>query len=139
MAQMNAYISYNGNCRQAMEFYKSCLGGELVLNTIGESPMAAQCPTAIHGQILHAMLTANGMVLMGSDMQSREPFVIGNNVALSVNCTSEEELRALFSSLSVGGTVMEGPTVMFWGALFAAFTDKFATRWMLNYDKNVPQ
>lgn len=136
---MNAYISYNGNCRQVMEFYKSCLGGELVLNTIGESPIAGQCPTAIHGQILHAMLTAGPMVLMGSDMQGKEPFVKGNDVALSVSCGSEEELHSLFNSLSAGGNVIEGPTVMFWGALFTAFTDKFGTRWMLNYDKNMQQ
>jgi PhnB protein len=56
MAQMNAYLHFNGNCREAMTFYKECLGGELNMQAVGESPMAAQMPPQIHTNILHASL-----------------------------------------------------------------------------------
>lgn len=44
MTQINSYLTFNGNCREAMNFYKDCLGGELILQTIGESPLAYKMP-----------------------------------------------------------------------------------------------
>lgn len=133
---MNAYINFEGNCRDVLNFYKDCLGGEVTLQTIGDSPMAPNCPAAIHGQILHGMLASGAMVIMGSDMHGKEPFVKGSNIALSINCSSEEEITTFYNKLSAGGMVAEPLGVSFWGATFAAFTDKYGMRWMLNYDKN---
>jgi len=56
MAQINAYLGFNGFCREAMNYYKDCLGGQLEIKTVAESPMSGQCPEAIHGQILHSSL-----------------------------------------------------------------------------------
>jgi PhnB protein len=44
MTQLNAYLHFNGNCREAMTFYQACLGGELKMQAVGESPMAGQMP-----------------------------------------------------------------------------------------------
>lgn len=135
MAHINAYINFDGNCTEVMNFYKDCLGGVLSIQTVGNSPMAPQCPAAMHDQVLHAVLASGSMVIMGSDMQGQEPFVKGDNIALSVSCTSEEEINDFYHKLSAGGTIAEPLGVMFWGATFAAFTDKYGIRWMLNYDK----
>ncbi|GAC1396962.1 MAG: VOC family protein [Sediminibacterium sp.] len=135
MTQISAYLNFSGNAREAMTFYKECLGGELTLQTIGGSPLEAQCPAAMKDQILHAALTKNGMVLMASDMAGQEGFIKGNNIALSVNCSGEEEINTFFSKLSAGGKIMDPLKPMFWGAIFGALTDKFGIRWMFNCDK----
>lgn len=137
MTQINAYLNFEGNCREVMSFYKECLDAELNMQTIEGSPIAAQCPAAMKDQILHASLTKDGLILMGSDMQ--EPggnFVKGNNIALSLNCSSTEEINTFFTKLSEGGKVSHALTEQFWGATFGVLTDKFGIRWLLNYDKN---
>ena len=137
MTTINAYLNFEGNCREVMNFYKDCLGGELTLQTVGESPMAEQCPTAMHGQILHAMLANGSMVIMGSDMRGKEPFVRGENIALSINCSSEEEITSFYTKLSEGGHIHDKLGVMFWGAMFGSLTDKYGIRWMLNHNEHM--
>jgi PhnB protein len=73
MAQLNPYLTFNGNAREAMTFYQSCLGGELILNTIGESPMAAQMPKEKHNEILHSVLKNEHLTIMAADMGSADP------------------------------------------------------------------
>jgi PhnB protein len=136
MTQINAYLNFNGNCREAMNFYKECLGGELTLQTVEGTPMDAKCPPAMKNQVLHSTLIKNGTVLlMGSDMNGPEGFTRGTNVSLSVNCSSEEEINEFFSKLSASGKTLEPLKEQFWGAIFGALTDKFGVRWMFNYDK----
>jgi PhnB protein len=81
MTQINAYIHFNGQCRQAMEFYKECIGGELNIQTVGESPMAGQSPEVVHSQVMHAALTKGALLLMGTDMAAAG-FIKGNNISL---------------------------------------------------------
>ena len=139
MTQVNAYLNFNNQTKEAMTFYKECLGGNLTMQTIGDSPMGATCPEAMKGQILHATLISNGIVLMGSDMQGPDGFIQGNSMSLALNCSSEDEINNFYSNLSAGGKIMDPLKEQFWGALFAAFTDKFGVRWMLNYEKNQKQ
>lgn len=135
MAQINAYLTFDDNCREAMEFYKECLGGELFIQTLGESPVAEQMPGASKDSIMHASLTKNSLVLMASDMMGKEKLIQGNNVSLSLNCENEEEINTLFNKLSAGGQITMPLGEQFWGAIFGMFTDKFGIHWMLNYDK----
>ena len=139
MTQINAYINFSGNCREVMTFYKECLGGEFTLQTVGGSPMEAQCPAGMKDQILHAALTRGELLLMGSDMAGPEGIIKGNNIALSVNCSSDEEINTFFSKLSEGGKIIDPLKLQFWGAIFGVLTDKFGIRWMFNYDKNQKQ
>ena len=136
MTQINAYINFDGDCREAMNFYKDCLGGELALQTVEGSPIEAQCPAEIKHQILHASLMKDSLVLMGSDMQGPQGFIKGNSIALSLSCSSEEEIKTFFTNLSKGGVISHELMQSFWGATFGVLTDKFGIRWMLNYDKN---
>ena len=135
MTQINAYLNFSGNCREALSFYKDCLGGELSLQTVEGSPMEAGCPGAMKHQILHGSLTKNGLILMGSDMVGTEGLIQGNNISLSLSCSSEKEINQFFSSLSAGGKNIEPLKLQFWGAMFGVLTDKFGIRWMLTYDE----
>lgn len=132
MAQLNPYLNFDGNTREAMAFYQSVFGGELTMQTVGETPMP--CPAGMENQIMHSMLIGGGVVIMGSDMQGPEGHRPGNTVTLSLNCSSEEEIRTLFAKLSDGGTVVEPLKVMFWGGLFGALGDRFGVRWMFNFE-----
>lgn len=138
MTQINAYVNFNGDCREAMNFYKECLGGELTLNIVADSPMAAHMPPEAGQSILHSMLVNQGLILMGSDMLGGE-LERGNLVTLSINSSSEEEGKTFFSRLSSGGQITHPFETMFWGAMFGTFTDKFGVNWMVNYDKTSNQ
>ena len=136
MAQLNPYLNFDNNCREAMTFYKDCFGGELSIQTIEGSPMEAECPAAMKHQVLHATLTSGPFILMGSDMAGPEGFTKGNTIALSVSCGSAEEINNFFSKLSAEGQITHPLADKFWGATFGVVTDKFGIRWMLNYDKH---
>ena len=136
MTQINSYLTFNGNCREAMTFYKKCLGGELILQTIGESPWSEQMPQQMKECILHSSLTKGTLVLMGSDMVGEEGLTRGNSVSLMLNCSSEKEIKDYYKKLSSGGEATHPPEDTFWGALFGDLIDKFGNRWLLHYDKN---
>lgn len=134
MTQIHAYLTFSGNCREAMTFYRDCLGGELTLRPVEGSPVADQMPADARQGILHSTLTQGALMLMASDM-SQGPVVQGNSVSLSLDCSSEEEIQQFFAALSLDGTVIEPLGEQFWGATFGALTDKYGTRWLLHYDK----
>ena len=138
MTQINAYLRFDGNCREAMTFYKDCLGGELEMMTVAGTPIAEHMPAEAAQNILHSCLTTGGMTLMATDMGPGDR-VNGNNVSLMLNCSSEEEIQSLFSKLSAGGEITCPLEASFWGSTFGHFTDKFGMNWMLNYEKNMKE
>ena len=135
MTQITPYLRFNGNCREAMTFYKECLGGTLDLQTVGESPAAKQMPVEAHNQIMHSTLSKEGWTLLGSDMMNASERVNGNAIALTIHCSSEDEIQNFFAKLSVGGKVSYPLHTEFWGAMFGILIDKFGNEWMLNYEK----
>mgnify|MGYP003578526182 CR=1 FL=1 len=135
MTYINAYLNFNGQCREAMTFYHECLGGELVMQKISESPMAARMPSEMGAKILHSSLINENIVLMASDMMGNN-IVKGNSINLCVNCSSTEEINSFFNNLSAGGKVIEPLHQSFWGATFGVLTDKFGIIWMFHYSKN---
>jgi PhnB protein len=132
VASLNAYLYFNGNCREAFEFYKSCFGGELAVQTVGESPMGAQWPAETQKNVLHTMLTSGSITLMGADNMRGETSVIGNAISLCLVCSSKEEIEALFASLSEGGKVNHPLKAEFFGT-YGDLTDKFGLSWMFQF------
>lgn len=139
MSQLNPYLSFNGNCREAMEFYRDSLGGELSIQTIEEANMSGDFPD-MKDKIMHSALLKNGSVLlMASDFLGPGSLVSGNNISLTLNCDSEDEVNNLFSKLSDGGHITHPPKEEFWGGVYADFADKYGINWMLNYQKTPMQ
>ena len=134
MTQINAYLGFSGNCREAMTFYKDCLGGELTLLPVEGSPAADQMPADTQQNILHSCLIKGDLTLMATDMGQGERSK-GSQVSLMLNCSSEEEVNQFFAALSSGGNVTCPLGQQFWGAIFGSLTDKFGMNWMLSYDK----
>lgn len=136
MAQINSYLTFKGNCREAMRFYQYCLGGELLFQTVGQSPLSEKMPAAMQNAILHASLSHKQLVLLGSDMVSDQGYQPGNTVSLMLNCSSEEEIRTTYAKLAEGGNATHPPERSFWGALSGDLTDRFGNSWILHYDNS---
>ena len=135
MTQISAYLHFKGNCREAMTFYKECLGGELSMQAIGEMAGGDNAPVEMQKNIVHAYLAKGSMVLQGSDMAGPEGLIKGNTVSLALDCESEEEIQTFFTNLSAGGQVGDPLHIEFWDGTFGTLTDKYGHDWMLNYSK----
>lgn len=136
MSIINSYLTFNGNCREAMTFYKKCLGGKLELQTIGESPLANRMPPKMKDCILHATLVSDKLVLMGSDMVPQAGLIKGNAVSLMLDCSSEKEIKDYYKKLSAGGEATHPLETTFFGAMLGGLSDKFGNHWLLHFKKN---
>lgn len=130
------YLTFNGNCKEAMLFYQSCLGGNLHIQTIGESPLAEKMPSKMKNSILHATLDNKQRTITGSDMAGNKGLQHGNSVSILLNCNSQNEIQYLFNLLSDGGLVVYPLETTFFGATIGNLTDKFGIHWMLHYNPN---
>ncbi len=134
MKQITPYLFFDGNCREVMNFYKKVLGGELSIMTVGESPMGEKMPNS-KDRILHAaIMKGNTVMLMASDtMIPGQTAEMGEGNYCTIICDSKEEIDLLFSKLSEGGKVSMPLEEAFFG-WFGSLTDKFGTKWMLEFD-----
>ncbi len=133
---IHSYLTFSGNCREAMTFYQDCLGGDLTFQTIGESPLSNKLPQQMKDCILHATLKKETLLLQASDMVPQTGLVKGNAVSLSLDCGNEEEIKKVYAKLSADGKANHPLEDTFWGALFGDLTDKFGNHWILNFNKN---
>ncbi len=134
MAQLNAYIHFNGTCREAMEFYQKCLGGHLELSTFAGSPMESQVPPALKDKIIHSRLESKGMVIIADDMMRPGVVTVGNNISLCIQSTSLKDIEPYFSKLAEGGKIVQPITKAFFG-VFGVISDRFGISWILQADR----
>lgn len=135
---LSTYLHFNGNCREAFEFYRAAFGGEfLALQTFGDGPADMQIPDDERNNIMHVSLPVGTSVLMGSDVPTTfgQPAPAESNVSISYAAQSREETDALFAKLSDGGTVTMPLQDMFWGDYFGACIDKFGVNWMFSCEQ----
>ncbi len=132
MKRLNAYLRFNGQAKQAIEFYQKCLGGKLNVMTVGDSPMAAQVKDK--NQVIHSALEADGMVLMASDTMGMMELAKGNTCLLCINGNDRTAIESYFNKLSAGGKVTQALSDMFFG-MYGTLTDKFGIDWMFQIGK----
>lgn len=138
--KINPYLFFNGNCREAFEFYANSLGVDIqammsssdMPADAGQSGCVGEAPA---DKIMHACIDLGGSCLMASDWMSPEPFapVKGSSVALAVDSVAEAE--RVFAALSDGGQVTMALEKTFFAAAFGMLTDKFGVPWMVNCDQ----
>ncbi|HLF32822.1 MAG TPA: VOC family protein [Cyclobacteriaceae bacterium] len=137
---INTYLTFNGNCEEAFNFYKSVFGGSFsMIQKFKDIPPSAGVPMdpAEGERIMHVALPiGGGTILMGSDTSGfMGPVNSGSNYSISVHATSKEEADRLFNGLSAGGKVTMPIADMFWGSYYGQFIDKFGVQWMVSFDK----
>ena len=133
MKQILTYLTFDGNCREAMTFYGKCLGAEVQLVPFSEMP--GEVPEGAEGRVMHSSLTNGSDLLMASDTQPGMPLQQGTNFSVSIQCESLDEIERLFAALGENGKVTMPLDDMFWGARFGTLTDQFGIQWMLNFEK----
>ena len=129
--QLNPYLSFRANTREAMEFYHSVFGGDLTISTFAD--FQASDDPAEQDKVMHSMLsTDGGLVLMASDTPDRMDYVAGSNFSISLSGDNEAELRGYWAKLSDGGTVAMplGPAP--WGDTFGMCSDRYGVNWLIN-------
>ena len=139
MTTVNVYLTFNGNCKEAFDFYKSVFGGEFPhVSTFGQMPPQEgkpPIPEHIKDNIMHISLPiSRETILMGSDTGGEwgSDIKMGNNFSISTNCDDLEEAKRIFIALSEGGEVRMPFNKTFWGAYFGMFADKFGINWKVN-------
>ena len=127
-SQLNPYLNFNGNARQALEFYAAVFGGDLNLTTFADFGMAG--PDG--DRVMHGMLTTpGGYTIMGADVTSNMEFHPAAGFAVSLSGT-DDALRGYWDQLSAGGTVTMPLQKQSWGDEFGMCTDSFGVPWMVN-------
>lgn len=130
--QINAYLSFNGNCEEAFQFYEKLLGGKIEALFLHEgSPAASHVPPEWLKKVMHARLTAGNAILMGSDVppgQYKQPH--GYSISIAVDTVAEAE--RIFNALAENGAVHMPLGETFWAERFGMLTDRFGIPWMLN-------
>lgn len=138
MATINPYLTFDGNCEQAFDFYKSVFGGEFTyMGRFKDMPPSPEfaVPESDKEKIMHVSLPIGGdSNLFGSDISASfgSNHIPGTNVSLSINAKTVDEATRLFMGLSAGGNVTMPLNKTFWGAFFGMFTDKFGIHWQVN-------
>jgi PhnB protein len=129
-SRLNPYLSFDGDARPAMEFYKEVFGGTLTLNSYGDfgQPDAPEADKVMHGMLE----TASGFTLMGADAPPGTEHRPGNDFAVSLSGDDDAELRGYWEKLSVGGSVSVPLEKQMWGDVFGMCTDRFGVPWMVN-------
>jgi PhnB protein len=129
-SRLNPYINFDGNAREAMEFYRDVFGGELTINTFGE--YGADDP-AIADKTMHAQLESpNGFALMASDGAPGTEVKVGDNITISLSGDDADDLRGYWKKLCDGGQVTLPLEKQMWGDEFGQCVDRFGISWMVN-------
>ncbi|MFF2507520.1 VOC family protein [Streptomyces sp. NPDC058067] len=130
-SRLNPYISFSGDAKQAMEFYKEVFGGDLAINTFGA--FGSDTPPGFADKVMHSMLeTSGGFTLMAADTPPGMEYKAGNNISVSLSGDDMTELRGYWDKLSGSGTVAVPLEKQMWGDVFGMCTDKFGITWMVN-------
>jgi PhnB protein len=133
MLRCTPFLLFDGNCAKAMSFYHDCLGGELVLTKLGDTPMKAQFPSEKHGRIINAQLKRGALEISASDWMASPAFdpVLGNMSAIFVMSTVLGELTAVFDKLAVGADRARFQELheMPFGT-YGQFYDKYGVQWI---------
>ncbi|KJL29140.1 VOC family protein [Microbacterium oxydans] len=134
MANLNPYLSFRTESREALEFYHGIFGGELSINVFGEFPDMMQDPSqkdlVMHGQVT----TPDGLVLMASDTPDGMPYEKPQGFSVSLSGNTQARTWEVWDQLSAGGTVTMPLDVPPWGGTFGMLIDRFGIPWMLHGD-----
>ncbi|GAA1869188.1 VOC family protein [Pseudonocardia alni subsp. carboxydivorans] len=129
--QMNPYLHFENRAREAMEFYRSVLGGELQVMTFGDR--GAEGPVPPPDGVMHAYLgTPDGFALMASDGDPQRPVGPPSGISVSLSGDDPDKLRGFFAGLAEGGVVDVPMEKQMWGDEFGQLTDRFGVRWLVN-------
>ena len=132
MLGVNPYISFKGNCRQAIEFYKSALDANVLFTqTVGESPMSDMGPAE---NIMHCTMKVGDSTIMMCDDPRPGGAASGGNISLAIGLNDPGRAKQIFGNLAKDGSVIMPLEKTYWAEAFGMVSDKFGVKWMINCD-----
>jgi len=134
---VNPYINFNGNCREAVEYYTDVFKTDRPkFMTFSEMPAnpAMPVPDAAKNLIMHTELNISGTPVMFSDVFPGMQLTQGNNISLTVVSKNRDELTSIFNRLKQGGTVHMDLQETFWTGLYGNLRDKYGIEWQMSLD-----
>ena len=131
--KLQTYVTFAGNCEEAINFYKDVLDGEITqLMRFAEMPPGhMEVTKEVEDLVMHATLEFHGNALMASDNPSPD-YEQGNAYHLSIYLEDPEEAFSVFNSLANGGNIAMPFEEVFWGGKFGMLTDRFGVGWMVS-------
>jgi PhnB protein len=137
MMKLNPYLTFNGQCKEAMEFYAKALRGQVVMMMKnGDMPAGDQMPGAAPDLIMHARIVMGDQVLMASDATA-DCHVDTRGMMVSTVVETPAEAERIYGELSAGGQITMPMAETFWAHRFGMFTDRFGIPWMVNCEKSM--
>ena len=131
--QINAYLSFSGQCEEAFQLYEKLLGGKIEgLFRYAGTPMENQMPTGWGEKIMHIRLVVDQSEIMGADSPQQHEQEPAKRFCMSIGLKDQEEAKRLFNGLSDGGSIQMPRQPTFWAALFGMLVDRFGIPWMIN-------
>ena len=131
-ASLEAYLFFEGRCAEAIEFYRTALGAEVVsLFRFKDCPDPTGIAPGMEEKVMHASLRIGGSTLLMSDGRCQQAASFAG-FSLSLNLTDEVRAKELFGALGEGGTVMMPLAKTFWSPCFGMVTDRFGVLWMIH-------
>jgi PhnB protein len=132
---LTAHLIFNGNCREAFEFYASLFGGKVVTMMIwGESPLATHVSEADRNAVMHARVEFGHQTLAGADIVN-QPYEPIRGAFLLLEPPSIQEAERIFAALTEGGKIEMPLEETFWAGRYGRVIDRFGVPWELNCDK----
>ena len=138
MLRCTPFLLFDGNCAEAMTFYHQCLGGDLTLSKLGDTPMKDQFPKEKHNRMINAHLVSGNIDISATDWMASPSFdpIQGNTFALFVIGGKYEELKTVFDKLAEGADKEKFQELhdMPFG-MYGQFYDKYGIQWIFKGDK----
>jgi PhnB protein len=132
--QLDIYVNYPGNCKEAFRFYEQHLNGKItMMMTHEQAPdKGNRLPADWSKAILHARLEIGNTILMGADIPNAEPM---RSAYLTLRFDSSKEAERIYALLSDGEEIFMKMEETFYASRFAMLRDKFGTSWMLLHEE----
>jgi PhnB protein len=128
-----AYVSFDGCCREAFQFYAKLLGGKIsAMTTYGETPAGEHVSKEWRDKIINAHLIAGDQELMGADSPPEMGNITKGGISISIQTDDEKEAERIFKAFSDDGNVIMPFEPTFWAKKFGMVTDKYGAPWMIN-------
>ena len=132
------FLLFDGNCAEAMAFYQGCLGGDLTITRVCDTPMKGQMPPELHHKVAFANLRNGVVELSATDWlhATRTPRQ-GNTVALYICAAKYNEMRTIFDKLAEGASkeLLDDIRDMPFGS-YGHLADKYGVHWFFQADKS---
>ncbi|WP_258105599.1 VOC family protein [Marinoscillum sp. MHG1-6] len=133
------YLSFDGDCKEAMQYYQHCLGGELSIELVEDFEEGENLPADIKNRVVQATLQSESITIIGTDLHDADQLIKGNSVSILLDGVNEEDLHRVYENLSKNSALSRPLTNTHAGGFFGSLTDKFGVNWLFHFSNSQSQ